>query len=111
MILETTSDGSSANWGWVQPEVAKFTRVCAYDRAGRGWSELGPEPRDAERIAGELHTLLRNAGVPGPYVMVGHSAGGLFVRQYAQRYPNEVVGMVLLDAAHPDATTIPSGRE
>jgi pimeloyl-ACP methyl ester carboxylesterase len=111
VILESTSDGTSANWGWVQPEVAKSTRVCAYDRGGRGWSELGPQPRDAIQIAGELHALLRNADVPAPYVLVGHSAGGLFIREYAERYPNEVAGMVLLDAAHPVSTTIPSERE
>ena len=111
VILESTSDGTSANWGWVQPEVAKSTRVCAYDRGGRGWSELGPQPRDAIQIAGELHALLRNADVPAPYVLVGHSAGGLFIREYAEQYPNEVAGMVLLDAAHPDSTTIPSERE
>ncbi len=111
VILETTSDGTSANWGWVQPELSKTTRVCAYDRAGRGWSEIGPGPRDAEQIAGELHTLLVKAHVPGPYVMVGHSAGGLFVREYADHYPKEVAGMVLLDASHPDFTSVPSGRE
>jgi len=87
VILESTSDGTSANWGWVQPEVAKSTRVCAYDRGGRGWSELGPQPRDAIQIAGELHALLRNADVPAPYMLVGHSAGGLFIREYAEQYP------------------------
>jgi pimeloyl-ACP methyl ester carboxylesterase len=111
VILESTSGGTSANWAWVQPEVAKTTRVCAYDRGGRGWSELGPQPRDAIQIAGELHALLRNADVPAPYVLVGHSAGGLFIREYAEQYPNEVAGMVLLDASHPDSTTLPSQRE
>jgi pimeloyl-ACP methyl ester carboxylesterase len=112
VILEPTSDGTSASWGWVQPELSKTTRVCAYDRAGRGWSEIGPEPRDAQQIAGELHTLLRKAHVPGPYVLVGHSAGGLFIREYADQYPNEVAGMVLLDASHPDQTrTVPTERE
>jgi pimeloyl-ACP methyl ester carboxylesterase len=111
VILETTSDGTSANWGRVQPQLSKTTRVCTYDRAGRGWSQIGPEPRDAQQIAGELHTLLLKAHVPGPYVMVGHSAGGLFVREYADLYPKEVAGMVLLDASHPDFTSVPSGRE
>lgn len=92
VILESTSGGTSANWGWVRPEVAKTTRVCAYDRGGRGWSELGPQPRDAIQIAGELHALLRNADVPAPYVLVAHSAGGLFIREYAEQYPNEVGG-------------------
>src|SRR5215210_7142030 len=68
----------SASWSsWVQPEVAKTTRVCTYDRAGMGYSEPGPLPRTAEQFAKELHTLLQNAGIQGPYVLVGHSMGGL----------------------------------
>jgi pimeloyl-ACP methyl ester carboxylesterase len=67
----------SAAWGWVQPEVAKTTRVCTYDRAGMGWSEASPEPRVAREYAKELHTLLANANETGPYVLVGHSMGGL----------------------------------
>jgi pimeloyl-ACP methyl ester carboxylesterase len=91
----------SADWANVQPEVAKITRVCAYDRAGTGWSEPGPEPRDPRQIARELHALLGNAGIDGPYVLVGQSFGGLYARMYASRYPNEVQGMVLVDASHP----------
>jgi pimeloyl-ACP methyl ester carboxylesterase len=99
----------SADWDWVQPEVAKTTRVCAYDRAGMGWSDPGPSPRDARQITNELHLLLSKANIPGPYVLVGHSAGGLYARLYADHYPNEVVGMVLLDPGHPDmATRIPA---
>lgn len=115
VILETTSDGTSANWAWVQPELARTTRVCAYDRAGHGWSEPGPEPRDAQRIAHELRTLLDNAGVAGPYVLVGHSAGGLFVRMFAAEYPETVAGIVLIDTAHPDdpdvQAALPSSRQ
>ncbi len=115
VILETTSDGTSANWAWVQPELARTTRVCAYDRAGRGWSEPGPQPRDAQRIAYELRTLLDNGGVAGPYVLVGHSAGGLFVRMFAAQYPDAVAGIVLVDAAHLDDPEIqadlPSSRQ
>ena len=102
VVLEAVSGGLSLDWAWVQPEVGRATRVYAYDRAGRGWSDAGPAPRDAHQIAGELHTLLGNAGIAGPYVLVGHSAGGLLVREYAARYPDEVAGMVLVDAAHPD---------
>jgi pimeloyl-ACP methyl ester carboxylesterase len=105
VVLEAVAGGTSADWAWVQPEVAATTRVCAYDRAGRGWSDHGPGPRDARRVATELHTLLGNAGEPGPYVLVGHSLGGLFVRQFAAQYPDEVAGMVLIDARHPDTFT------
>jgi pimeloyl-ACP methyl ester carboxylesterase len=89
-------------WVWVQPAVAATTRVCAYDRAGWGWSDDGPAPRDAAQHARELRTLLERAGVPGPYVLVGHSLGGLYARSYADHYPEGVAGMVLVDASHPD---------
>lgn len=102
VILETLSGGTSSYWGWVQPEVAKETRVCVYDRAGRGWSEADPEPISLERTAGNLHTLLTNAGIEGPYVLVGYSLGGIYVRQFAAQYPDEVVGIVLVDASHPE---------
>ena len=102
VILEQGSGGISAAWVRVQPEIAKTTRVCAYDRAGMGWSDLSPEPRDAEHIATELHTLLNSAEIPGPYVLVGWSYGGLYVRRYAGQYPDDVIGMVLLDSSHPD---------
>lgn len=102
VILEQGSGGISAAWVRVQPEVAKTTRVCAYDRAGMGWSDLSPEPCDAEHIATELHTLLHNAEIPGPYVLVGWSYGGLYVWRYAGQYPDDVIGMVLLDSSHPD---------
>jgi pimeloyl-ACP methyl ester carboxylesterase len=95
-----------AGWGytsvecsaWVQPEVAKQTRVCAYDRAGMGWSEPGPGAPNATQTTAELHTLLREAGEEGPYVMVGHSLAGLYSRIYAERYPEEVAGVVLVDS-------------
>jgi len=102
VVLETGALGFSAAWGWVQPQVAAHTRVCSYDRAGLGWSEPGPEPRDALRIARELRTLLRNAGETPPYVLVGHSFGGLLVRKYADWYPEDVAGLLLLDSSHPD---------
>lgn len=105
VILEAALPGASANWGWVQPEVARATRVCAYDRAGMGWSDTGPAPRDARQIADELHTLLEKARIEGPYVMVGHSFGGLYARVYTAQYPDEVAGLVLVDSSHPDQWT------
>lgn len=105
VILEAAADMMSADWGWIQPEIAKHTRVCAYDRAGMGWSEPGPQPRDARQISTELHSLLTNAGIAGPYILVGHSAGGLYVRMYAAQYAEDVVGLVLVDPGHPEMTT------
>jgi len=95
----------STAWGFVQPEVAKTTRVCTYDRAGTGWSEAGPLPRDAAQYAKELHTLLQNAGIPGPYVMVGHSLGGLPVRVFIHDYASEIAGVVLIDSMTPQQFT------
>ena len=101
VILETLSGGTSSYWGWVQPEVAKTTRVCVYDRAGRGWSGADSEPMTLARTVRNLYTLLTNARIDGPYVLIGHSIGGIYVRQFAAEYPEEVVGMVLVDSAHP----------
>jgi pimeloyl-ACP methyl ester carboxylesterase len=105
VILEAGLGGGSSIWARIQPEIAKVTRVCAYDRAGTGWSDPGPGPRDAEQIASELDALLDGAGLPGPFVLVGHSYGGLYVRVFAARYPEAVAGMVLLEASHPDQYT------
>lgn len=102
VILESGSGATSVDWANIQPEVADSTRVCAYDRAGSGWSEPGPGPGDPQQIARELHTLLGNARIDGPYVLVGHSFGGLYIRMYADLYPNEVEGMVLVDSSHPE---------
>jgi pimeloyl-ACP methyl ester carboxylesterase len=102
VILESGLGAMSVDWANIQPEVSDTTRVCAYDRAGTGWSEPGPGPGDPQQIAAELHTLLANAGIDGPYVLVGHSFGGLYVRMYAYQYPNEVEGMVLVDSSHPE---------
>ena len=101
VILETLSGGTSSYWGWVQPGVAKETRVCVYDRAGRGWSEPDPELQSLSRTVRNLHTLLENANITGPYVLVGHSIGGIYVRQFAAQYPDEMAGMVLVDASNP----------
>jgi pimeloyl-ACP methyl ester carboxylesterase len=103
VVLDGGSGEMSAQWVWVQREVSDTTRVCAYDRAGMGWSEMGPEPRDAKQISGELHTLLTEAGIEGPYVLVGHSFGGLYMQTYAARYPDEVAGVALVDSStEPD---------
>jgi pimeloyl-ACP methyl ester carboxylesterase len=101
VILDALGDGTSAQWGWVQPAVAETTRVCAYDRAGRGWSEAGPPPRDVRTAAEELHTLLVNAGIEGPTVMVGHSFGAMIGRVYTDLYPEEVAGLVWVDPGLP----------
>ena len=105
VILEPGLGGTSAAWGWIAPTVAAHTRVCVYDRAGRGRSEPSPDPQDGDQIATDLHTLLDRAGITGPLVMVGHSLGGLYVLDYAARYPQQVAGMVLLDATPPTAFT------
>jgi len=111
VIMETGLGSISSTWIRVQPEVAKVTRVCSYDRAGMGWSDAGPEPRDAQHIAQELHTLLHNADIPGPYILVGWSYGGMYVREYAGQFSDEVAGLVLLDSSHPDQwTSTPEGR-
>jgi len=102
VILEAGMGNYSLFWAHVQPEVAGFTRVCSYDRAGYGWSESSPHPRTANAEVEELHTLLVSAGVEGPYVLVGHSLGGMLVRVYAHNYPDEVVGMVLVDSYHEE---------
>src|SRR5918994_3815756 len=102
VILEAANFGMSAHWVRVQQQLAKTTRVCAYDRAGLGWSEAGPEPRDARQISSELRTLLKGANTEGPYVLVGHSYGGLYAQMYAARYPKQVAGMVLVDSTHPE---------
>ena len=103
VVLDGGWGYTSVEWsGWVQSEVANHTRVCAYDRAGMGWSEPAPSPLDANRVASDLHTLLQKADEEGPYVLVGHSLAGLYSRIYAKRYPEEVAGMVLVDSTHPD---------
>ena len=102
VVLDAGMGCSSLGWSLVQPEITKFTRVCSYDRAGMGWSDTSSLPRTSEHIAQELHKLLKNAHIPAPYILVGHSSGGINVRLYANMYPDEVVGIVLVDASHED---------
>ena len=103
VILEAGMNEFSLSWAAVQPEVAKFTRVCSYDRAGLGWSDPAPGPGTSETIVRDLHALLRAAQIRGPFVLAGHSFGGMTIRLYARRYPAEVAGMVLVDSAHEAA--------
>jgi len=102
VILDTGLGGSSADWGFVQPDVARFTRVCSYDRAGMGYSDPGPSPRTARRIASELAELLTRSGMTGPVVLVGASIAGLDVRVFASDYPDRAAGLVLVDGSHED---------
>lgn len=102
VILDAGMVSFSSNWAWVEPVIAKVTRVVAYDRAGLGWSDPSPNLRDTQTSARELHAALQNAGISGPYVVVGHSFGGLTMRAFADLYPDEVAGLVLVDASHPD---------
>jgi pimeloyl-ACP methyl ester carboxylesterase len=101
VVFESGMGASSLSWTLVQPQVAKFTRAVSYDRAGHGWSDPAREPRTARQIAQELHRLLDATGVPGPYILVGHSFGGYVNLVFADTYRNEVVGMVLVDSIHP----------
>jgi pimeloyl-ACP methyl ester carboxylesterase len=102
VILEAGLGGIALEWAMVQAGLARDHRVCSYDRAGMGWSEIGPLPRTSERLVDELHELLSEAEVPGPYVLVGHSFGGYTVQLFASRYPALTAGLVLVDASHPD---------
>ena len=102
VILDSGLGGSSAEWGYVQPEVARFTRVCSYDRAGMGYSDPGPSPRTARRIASELATLVDRNGIDGQLVLVGASSGGFNVRVFASDHTGRVAGLALVDASHED---------
>lgn len=100
VILEAGGQSPSFVWVRIQDEVAKFTRVCSYDRAGYGWSESAHETLYPPQVATMLHGLLENAGETPPYLMVGHSFGGVYIRTFTAQYPDEVVGMVLVDSSH-----------
>ena len=103
VILESGLDvGGSLSWETVRTRITEHTRVCAYDRAGIMWSDARPGPRDANNIVSELHDLLVAASEEPPYVLVGHSLGGPIVRVYTERFPDEVSGLVFVDASHPE---------
>jgi len=102
VILDAGAGDTLETWDWVFPDVRKFTRVCAYDRAGLGKSDVSPVPRTSEGIVEELQALLSHARVVGPYVLVGHSFGGLNMRLFAARHPEDVTGLVLVDATPDD---------
>ena len=101
VVLENGLNEISALWDGITTQVSPTTRVCAYDRAGQGWSDDADSPQDAREVARDLHTLLARAGEHGPYVLAGHSSGGTLALTYAARYPNQVAGMVLLDSSSP----------
>jgi pimeloyl-ACP methyl ester carboxylesterase len=102
VLLETGLGGMSSAWGWIQPEAAQFSRVVAYDRAGLGWSAEASGTGSAVAAARRLRALLKHCGILPPFVLVGHSMGGLLVRVFADLFPAEVRGVVLIDAVHPD---------
>jgi pimeloyl-ACP methyl ester carboxylesterase len=113
VVLDAGLGGSSLDWSLVQPSLGSTTRVCAYDRAGMGWSDAGPQPRTPRQIADEVQALLTNAGIAGPYVLVGHSLAGKNVRLFALMHPEQVAGMVLVDARseYVDANTSPAEEQ
>ena len=106
VVLEPGAGASAATLGWIAPAVARDTRVCVYDRAGRGWSDAAASPPDGAQIATDLYTLLQRAHVPGPYVLAGHSFGGLYVMSFAAQYPEQIAGLVLVDSTAPNATPV-----
>jgi pimeloyl-ACP methyl ester carboxylesterase len=108
-LLQSGLGEFSPSWARIAPAVAGTTRVCAYDRAGQGWSEDAPQIQDGLRAAADLHTLLDRAGEEAPFVLVGHSIGGSYAMTYAARYPEQVAGMVLLDASDPYQATAADG--
>jgi pimeloyl-ACP methyl ester carboxylesterase len=102
VVLEAGLADSLDTWRGLQPDIARFARVCSYDRAGYGYSDPGPMPRTSDRIASELHTALQSAGEKPPYLLVGHSFGGFNVRVFNGKYSDEVGGLVLIDATQED---------
>jgi pimeloyl-ACP methyl ester carboxylesterase len=106
VILEAGAGSFSVEWSLVQPLVGDIAHVCSYDRAGLGWSDLGPHPRTLRQVVWELRRLLEVAGVPPPYILVGHSAGGILARQYTFTYPSDVVGMVLEESGYESGVRV-----
>lgn len=101
LVLESGGGNDGLTWAGIQPKLATHTQVCSYDRAGMGWSDPLPRPRDADHIAAELHGLLASAHIERPVILMGHSLGGLFIRDYAAHYPSEVAGLIFEDSSTP----------
>jgi pimeloyl-ACP methyl ester carboxylesterase len=110
VVLSAGAGDFSFDWTLVQSQVASFTRVCSYDRGGEAWSDLGPKPRTMYQEVFDLHRLLVAAGEHGPFVLVGQSLGGMVGRIFAMRFPDETVGLVLVDSFHEDAQLFMSGK-
>src|SRR5262249_14629679 len=110
VVLIPGAGDFSFDWSLVQPSVARFARVCSFDRGGFAWSDSGPTPRSMKQEAFELHLLLQKAGIKGPCVLVGHSLGGLVARIYAEQYPDEVAGIVFVDSTHEDTILSLNGK-
>lgn len=108
VVLDAGLSGTSLGWSLVQSEISTFTTACSYDRAGYAWSDASPLKRTSANIAGELHTLLEKAGIPGPYILVGHSFGGCNALVFADLYPGETLGVVLVDSVHEEMGEIGS---
>ncbi len=106
VVMDAGLGDSWLTWSKTQPEISKRTMTCSYDRAGFGYSERGPYPRDSRQIVAELHALLKAAEVPPPYLLVGHSFGGYNVRLFSATYPEETAGLVLVDASHEDQSKL-----
>ena len=111
ILLEAGLMSTVLSWSTLQEELSKSYRVVSYDRAGLGWSDLGPMPRTADRIVDELHLMLERAGIPPPYLLVGHSFGGLTMPLFAARYPEETSGMILVDPVAPAEWNPPSEHD
>jgi pimeloyl-ACP methyl ester carboxylesterase len=110
VLLSPGAGDFSFDWFLVQQKISKFIRVCSYDRAGSAWSDPGPQPLTMKQESFELHTALERAGERGPYILVGQSLGGLVMRVFADQYPNDTAGMVLVDATSPDTTLSLNGK-
>jgi pimeloyl-ACP methyl ester carboxylesterase len=108
--LEAGVGDFSFDWSLVQPEVARFSRVYSYDRAGYAWSDMGPKPHTVHQDAYNLHALLQKASDPPPYILVGASHGALLVRIFAEQYPDEVAGIVLVDGGYEDYQMFINGK-
>jgi pimeloyl-ACP methyl ester carboxylesterase len=112
VVLDSGVGGFSLEWIRIQQALAHEVRICAYDRAGYGWSDMGPLPRTSQRIADELHALLHNTDLPTPYILAGHSFGGYTVQYFASHYPDEVAALLLIDSSHPEQLArLPQDRE